>query len=64
MTINKSFLLFFFFFQSLAELVLTTLLTHNVGGQFDEEDSDAAQRQRHAHGDVDQIWSQLRNVFG
>lgn len=41
-----------------------TQLTYNVGGQFDEEDSDAAQWQRHTHGDVDQIWSQLRNVFG
>ncbi len=40
------------------------VITHNVSGQFDEENSDAAQRKRHADSDVDQIWSQLRNVFG
>lgn len=40
------------------------MITHNVSGQLDEEDSDAAKRKRHADGDVDQIWSQLRDVLG
>lgn len=40
------------------------VITHNVSGQLNEEDSDTAQRKRHADGDVDQIWSQLRDVLG
>lgn len=38
--------------------------THNVSGQFNEENRDTAQRKRHADSDVDQIWGELRNVFG
>lgn len=38
--------------------------THDVRGELDEEDGDAAQRQRHADRDIDEVRSQLRNVLG
>ena len=38
--------------------------THDVGGQLDEQDGDAAQRKRHADGDVDQIGCKLWDVLG
>ena len=38
--------------------------THNVSGQFDEKDGDAAERKRHTDGDVDEVGCELRDVLG
>lgn len=37
--------------------------THDVCGELNEEDGDAAQRQGHADRDVDEVWSQFWNVL-
>lgn len=37
--------------------------THNVCGELDEQDGDAAQWQRHADRDVDEVWGKLWNVL-
>lgn len=38
--------------------------THNVSGQLDHEDGDAAQWQRNTDSDVDEVGCELRNVLG
>ncbi|KFZ47194.1 hypothetical protein N321_08785, partial [Antrostomus carolinensis] len=38
--------------------------THDVSAELDEEDGDAAQGQRDAGRDVDQVGCQLRDVLG
>lgn len=42
---------------------MAAVQTHDVRGELDEEDGDAAQRQRHADRDVDEVRSQLWNVL-
>lgn len=42
---------------------MATAHTHDVCSELDEEDGDAAQRQRHADRDVDEVRGQLRNVL-
>lgn len=42
---------------------MAAVQTHDVRGELDEEDGDAAQRQRHADCDVDEVRSQLWNVL-
>lgn len=43
--------------------IMAAVRTHDVRGELDEEDGDAAQRQRHADRDVDEVRSQLWNVL-
>lgn len=42
---------------------MTMVHTHDVRGELDEEDGDAAQRQRHADRDVDEVRGQLWDVL-